>query len=164
MVETKQIKGEVGKIVKPNVILEIIMDAWNVIVSFSFVIQFRRVHVVYYEFLKYIESAILNYMQENIVGAWTDQVTHFGNNTTNIVEYAHVTLNNWLGNNKRDLCKGWDSMNQMIKNQHNEIQTSFGCNINVLQHRFKYKNLYSQLVDNICGVGLSFIYHKIVRA
>lgn len=41
-------------------------------------------------------------MKEKIVCAWTDQVRHIGNTTTNRVEFAHAKLKNWLGNSKGD--------------------------------------------------------------
>lgn len=62
-------------------------------------------------------------MKEKIFCVWTNQVSYFGNTKTNIVEFTHATLKNSLENSKGDLCKGWESMNQMIKNQNNEIQT-----------------------------------------
>lgn len=55
-------------------------------------------------------------------------------------------------------------MNQMIQNQHNEIQTSFGHNITLFEHRFKDNNLYSQLVSNISRTRLNFIFHEAKQA
>lgn len=99
---------------------------------------------IYLDFLKYLKSMILD--KEKIVCALTDQVKQFANTITNIVEYSHVTLNNWLRNNKGDFCRGSDYVNQMIKNQHNEIHTYFCQSIIVLEHWFKDNILYSQLV------------------
>lgn len=65
-------------------------------------------------------------MNEKIVCVWTDNVRHLGNTTTNSVESTHATLKNWLGNSKWDLCRDWDSVNHMIQNQHDEIETTFG--------------------------------------
>lgn len=53
-------------------------------------------------------------MKEKIVCARIDHVRHLGNTITNRVEYVHATLNNWLVNSKCDLCRDWDSINQMI--------------------------------------------------
>lgn len=63
-----------------------------------------------------------------------NQVRHFGNTTTNRVESAHATLKDWLGNNKGEFRKGWDSGNQIIQNRHNKIQISFGRRLTVLEH------------------------------
>lgn len=66
------------------------------------------------DFSKYVESKILDQVKENVVSALTDQVRHFWNTITNKVESAQTTLNNWLGNSKCDLCRDWDSVNQII--------------------------------------------------
>ncbi|XP_050919722.1 uncharacterized protein LOC127137294 [Lathyrus oleraceus] len=118
----------------------------------------------YHDLLKYVESIILDQVNEKIVCAWTDKVIHLGNTTTNRVESAHATLKNLLGNSKGDLCRDWDFVNQMIQNQHNHIQTSFGRSITVLEHIFKDNNLYSQLVDNISRAGFNYIFHEAKRA
>ncbi|CAK8566771.1 unnamed protein product [Lathyrus sativus] len=83
------------------------MDAWNRILNSStkelyvdFVIQFWKVCEKYSALLKYVESTILDQVKENIVYAWTDNVRHLGNTTTNRVESAHASLKNWLGNSK----------------------------------------------------------------
>ncbi|XP_058747057.1 uncharacterized protein LOC131620051 [Vicia villosa] len=65
----------------------------------------------------------------------------------------------WTG----DFCRDWDSVNLMIKNQHNEIQTIFGRSITVLEHRFKDNILYSQLIDNVSRTGLNYIFHEAKR-
>lgn len=103
-------------------------------------------------------------MKEKFICGWTNKVRHLGNTTTNRVESTHATLKNWLRNSKRDLCRDWDSVNQMIQNQQNEIQTSLGRSITVLEYRFKDNNLYSQLIDNISRAGLNYIFHDAKRA
>lgn len=75
--------------------------------------------------------------------AWTDQVRHFRNTITYRVESSDATLNSWLRDGNGDFYKGWESVNQMIKNQHNKIHTSFGFGVTILKHKFKDKNKYS---------------------
>ncbi|XP_058764019.1 uncharacterized protein LOC131637452 [Vicia villosa] len=54
-------------------------------------------------------TALMNAVaNEKFVCAWTDNVRHLGNTTTNRVESAHASLQNWLGNSKGDLCRDWD--------------------------------------------------------
>lgn len=53
-------------------------------------------------------------MKEKIVCAWTDNVRHLENTTTNRVESAHATLKKWSENSKGDLCRDWDSMNHIV--------------------------------------------------
>ena len=147
------------------------MDAWNVIINASTkelyadaVLQFRNVCVKYPDLLKYVESTILDQVKEKVVCAWTDQVMHLGNTTTNRVESAHACLKNWLGNSKGDLITGWESVNQMLLNQHNKIHTTFGRSITVLEHRFKDNTLYSQLVGNVSRAALNYIFYEAKRA
>lgn len=71
----------------------------------DYVIHFRKVCVKYMDFLKYVESTILDQVMENIVCAWTKQVMYFENTITNRVKSAHSTLKIWLGNIKGDLCR-----------------------------------------------------------
>ncbi|XP_050893360.1 uncharacterized protein LOC127099673 [Lathyrus oleraceus] len=171
VVWTKQIESEDGKMVKVGVVVEKLSDAWNRIINSSTkepyvdsLIHFRKVCEKYPDLLKYVESTILDQVKENIVCAWTDNVRHLGNTITNRVKFVHATLKFWLGNSKGDLCRDWDSVNHMIQNQHNEIQTSFGRSITVLEHRFKDNILYSRLVGNISRAGLNYIFHEAKRA
>lgn len=62
--------------VKTSVVLEKIMDAWNGIINSSTkelyaesVIHFKRVCARYPDFLKYVESTILDQVKEKIVCA-----------------------------------------------------------------------------------------------
>ncbi|XP_058732746.1 uncharacterized protein LOC131604315 [Vicia villosa] len=134
-VGTKQVEVEGGKLVK-------------------------KVYEKYPALLKYIESTILYHLKEKIVCAWIDNVQHLENTTTDKVESAHASLKNWLGNSKGDLCCDWDSVNLMIKNQHNEIQTKFGRSITVLKNQFKDNILYSQLISNMSRSELKYIFHE----
>lgn len=153
--------------VKAGVVVEKIIDAQNRIINYSTkelyagsVIHFRKVCEKYPDLLKYVQSTILDRVKEKIVYAWTDNVRHLGNTTSNRVESAHATLKIWLGNSKGDLCRDQDSMNHMIQNQHNEIQTIFDQSITILEHRFKDNTLYSQLVGNISQASLNYIFHE----
>ncbi|XP_058776233.1 uncharacterized protein LOC131650548 [Vicia villosa] len=130
--------------VKPGVIVYQIMDAWARIASSltkelyaDAELQFRKICEKYLDLLKYIESTILDKVKEKFFCAWTD---------------------------KGDLCKALDTINHMISNQHNEIQTSFGRSITVLEHRFKKNILYSQLIENVSRAGLNYIFHEANRS
>ncbi|XP_058783994.1 uncharacterized protein LOC131658747 [Vicia villosa] len=144
-VGVKQVETEGGKPVKPEVVVDQIMDAWACIASSS------------------TKELYADAVKEKFVCAWINNVRHLGNTTTNRVESAHVTLKNWLGNSKGDLCRDWDTVNLMIKNQHNEIQTSFGQRIIMLEHRFKDNILYSQLIGNMSQARLNYIFHEAKR-
>lgn len=95
------------------------LHSWNSIINSSteelyanFVLYFRSVCAIYPDLLKYVEDIILDQVKEKIVCAWTNQVQHFDNTTTNIVESAHTRLNNWLGYSKG---KFWDVADQMLQ-------------------------------------------------
>ncbi|XP_058742100.1 uncharacterized protein LOC131614545 [Vicia villosa] len=68
-----------------------------------------------------------------------------------------------LANSKDDLCRDWDTVNLMIKNQHNEIQTTFGRSTTVLEHRFQDNILSSQFIGNVSRAGLNYIFHEAKR-
>ncbi|XP_050915419.1 uncharacterized protein LOC127130456 [Lathyrus oleraceus] len=113
-----------------------------------------------YHITNNVKSRVKPAMKEKIVCTWTDQIRHLRNTTTNRFEYAHAKLKNQLENSKHDLCRDCDSVNQMIQNQHNEIQILFGRSITIFEQRFKDNNLYSQLVGNISRASLNYIFHE----
>ncbi|XP_058777097.1 aspartic proteinase CDR1-like [Vicia villosa] len=78
---TKQVETEGGKPVKPEVIVDQIMDAWARIASsprkelyVDVVFQFWKICEKYLDLLKYVESTILDKVKEKFVCAWTDKV------------------------------------------------------------------------------------------
>ncbi|XP_058746437.1 uncharacterized protein LOC131619347 [Vicia villosa] len=155
-VGTKQVETNGGKSVKPGVIVEQIMYAWTRVVNSSTkelyadsVFQFQKVCEKY-----------LDKVKENFVCAWTNNVRHLGNTTANRVESTHASLKNWLANSMGDFCRDWDTVNLMIKNKRNEIQTTFGRSIAVLEHQFRDNILYSQLIGNVSRAGLNYIFHE----
>lgn len=84
--------------IKVDVILESIMDVWNIIINSSmkelyvkFVIHFRKACVKYPEFLKYIKSIILELVKENIVCAWTQEFL-IRSETLEIQQLINLTL------------------------------------------------------------------------
>ncbi|XP_058725791.1 uncharacterized protein LOC131597095 [Vicia villosa] len=170
MVGTKQVETEYGKSMKAGVVVEQIMDAWSRITNSStkelyadYIIQFQKVCERYPDLLKYVENTILDKVKGKFVCAWNDNGRHLGNTTSNRVVSAHASLKNWLANSKGDLCRDWESINLMIKNQHNERQTTFGRSITVLEHRFKDNILYSQLIGNVSWAGLNYIFYEAKR-
>ena len=113
-VGTKEKKGEDGQVVKFGVVVEKIMSAWTDILNFATeelytenVVHFRNLCVEYPDFLKYVESTILDQVKEKVVCAWTNRVRYLGNTTTNRVESAHALLKKWLGDSKGDFCRDW---------------------------------------------------------
>ncbi|XP_050888875.1 uncharacterized protein LOC127094048 [Lathyrus oleraceus] len=120
-------------------------------------------------------------VKEKIVCAWTDQVRHIGNTTTNRVEFAHAKLKNWLGNSLNYIfheAKRADNVgSNRVKCGYTILKTygllcvrfiakktSFDRSITVLEHKFKDNNVYAQLVGNISPAGLNYIFHEAKRA
>ncbi|XP_073225484.1 uncharacterized protein [Cicer arietinum] len=61
---------------------------------------------------------------------------HLGNTTSNRVESAHWRLKNMLQTSLGDLCKSWDAVNMMLKNQICIIQSSFQKTIKDVEHGY----------------------------
>nr|XP_027191085.1 uncharacterized protein LOC101490420 isoform X2 [Cicer arietinum] len=59
---------------------------------------------------------------------------HFGNTTTNRIESAHWRLKYMLQINNGDLCKSWDAVNMMLKNQMCIIKSSFQKTISIVDN------------------------------
>src|SRR3954467_14475889 len=160
---TKDRPDENGKVIKAGVVVERIMAAWREILD-AHSVHFRSLCGSIKTFCHYVESTILNKVREKVVCAWTNRVRHLGCTTTNRVESAHAVFKRWLGDSKGDLCRGWDTVNQMLQNQHNKIQTSFGRSKTVMEHRYKGQILFSQLIYNISRTGLNFLFHEAKRS
>ncbi|XP_045810541.1 uncharacterized protein LOC123904983 [Trifolium pratense] len=113
------------------------------------VLEFRKAFDQYPDFLKYVETTVLDPVKEKIVSLWIDRVMHIGNTTTNRVASKHGSLKEYLPDRKSDLVKAWEAMNEMVSNQLNKIKTSFGQSTTTVEHYFKDHFLYTKLVYNI---------------
>ncbi|XP_057445785.1 uncharacterized protein LOC130737925 [Lotus japonicus] len=90
------------------------------------------------KFTKYISETWLTH-KEKFVKAWTNNVMHFGNTTSNRAESAHAAFKKMLRNSKGNLCDSWDAVDRLTTVRHNEIVASFERSINIVEHRFKSK-------------------------
>ncbi|AES59204.1 OTU-like cysteine protease [Medicago truncatula] len=99
----------------------------------------------------------LDEVKDKIVRAWTDHVLHLGCRTTNRVESAHALLKKYLDNSVGDLGTCWEKIHHMLLLQLTAIQTSFGQNVCVLEHRFKDVTLYSGLGGHVSRNALDNI-------
>ncbi|XP_073226861.1 protein FAR-RED IMPAIRED RESPONSE 1-like [Cicer arietinum] len=128
---------------------EEVMDLWKKIVYSSSVEEYDH-HLQHFElvcadiilFVDYVKDSWLTPYKERFVNVWTNRVMHLGNTTSNRVESAHWRLKNMLQTSLGDLCKSWDAVNMMLKNQICIIQYSFqktskdvehGCNSSFFQ-------------------------------
>jgi alpha-glucosidase len=128
------------------------------------VVEFRRVFAKFPRFLQYVDETVLDPVKEKIVSAWTNQVMHMGNTTTNRVESQHGSLKETVKDCKGDLVYCWDAIHQMLGNQFTKIKTSFGQSTTAVEHHFKDHFLYSRLIYNVSREGLKFIRGEEVRS
>jgi len=70
------------------------------------IVHFTKVCRIFPKFMNHVESTILKPLKKKIVKGWTNHVMHFGNTTTNKVEYAHGRLKQYFKDGKRDLVRG----------------------------------------------------------
>ncbi|KAL5153091.1 Protein FAR1-RELATED SEQUENCE 5 [Glycine soja] len=94
--------------------------------------------------------------------AWTNNVMHLGNTTTNRVESAHWDFKRVLQNSVGDLCSVWDAMNNMITLQHVEIKASFETSTHLVGHVYK-KTLYKRLLGMVSRDTLNQIASEVDR-
>ncbi|XP_058726144.1 uncharacterized protein LOC131597443 [Vicia villosa] len=86
-----------------------------------------------YHITKNVRIRVKPAVKEKIVCAWTDQVRHFGNTTTNRVESTHARLKNSYGNSKgpgpfeKWMC--FPEMGYLIENAYDRVYLKLGCHI-----------------------------------
>ncbi|XP_027189060.2 uncharacterized protein [Cicer arietinum] len=131
---------------------EEVMDLWKKIVYSTSVEEYDH-HLQQFEilcadiilFVDYVKDSWLTPYKERFVNVWTNRVMHLGNTTSNRVESAHWRLKNMLQTSFGDLCKSWDAVNMMLKNQICIIQSSFQKTIKDVEHGYNsqfFQNLH----------------------
>jgi len=91
---------------------------------------------------------------------WVDKNLHMGNTATNRAESAHARLKKYLSSGMSDLSTNWQFVRDMLELQHTAIDASFQTSIIMLEHRFKGKVLWSNLIRNISREAL---HHLVVE-
>jgi len=76
---------------------------------------------------------------------------------------VHWTLKRLLQTSMRDLCKCWDTINNMIILQYNEIKSSFEKSIHIVGHTFNVK-LYKRLHGVVSSYALNHIADELGRS
>jgi len=112
----------------------------------------------YPKFLHYVQTTNLDTVKDKIVRAWIVLVLPLGCRTTNRVEGAHARVKEYLSTSKGDLGTCWEKIDEMFVIQFGEIQSSFGRRFTVLEHRYKYVNLYSGLGGNMSRQVMNYIF------
>ncbi|KAL2323773.1 hypothetical protein Fmac_028152 [Flemingia macrophylla] len=159
----KFVRAKCKSIVQPKEKQDLVLDAWDNVMNspnegeyMQHLTLFEKVCLDFPVFGDYVKNTWLIPHKEKFVTAWTNQVMHLGNTTTNRVEATHCRLKKLLQDEKEDMCSYWDAMNKMITLQHAEIKVSFEKSINVVEHRHN-TSFYIKLVGFVSRSALGHI-------
>ncbi|KAG5564780.1 hypothetical protein RHGRI_000851 [Rhododendron griersonianum] len=97
--------------------------------------------------LEYLEKNWLEPYKERFVGAWTDNIMHFGNLTINRAESAHAKLKHQLKHSQCNFDGIWEKIHRLILLQETEVRGSFEKSLTCMQHDFRIP-----LFDSLRGV------------
>jgi histone-lysine N-methyltransferase SETD2 len=123
-------------------------------------VEFRKVCEP--RFLNYVEKTILDTDRTKVVRAWTDDIMHFGNTTTNRAESSHGHLKKFLPDGNGDFMKLWEAIEKMLICQFSTVKTAFGHSLNVEEHRFgEQRFLYALLIFKYLGRRWTFFSMKL---
>jgi alpha-glucosidase len=128
-------------------------------------VEFRKVCQKFPRFFNYVEKIVLDTDGTKVVRAWTDDIMHFGNTTTNIAESSHEFLKKFLPDGNCDFMKVWEAIEKMLTCQFSTIRTAFGHSLNVEEHRFgEQKFLYALLFFKISRKAMDILFHEAKRS
>ncbi|KAH7860669.1 hypothetical protein Vadar_016544 [Vaccinium darrowii] len=94
--------------------------------------------------IEYIENTWLGPYRDKFVAAWTDNVMHLGNLTSNRAEFAHKLLKGHLASSHGNFENAWAKMHDLIGLQITGIKASFEKSLTCWQHIFRIP-IFSQL-------------------
>ncbi|KAG5559890.1 hypothetical protein RHGRI_003249 [Rhododendron griersonianum] len=97
----------------------------------------KREFVLYPDAIKYVETSWLGPYRQKFVSAWTNNVMHFGNLTSNRVESEHAKLKSHISNCQANFSAAWAKMHDLVKLQITDIKGSFEKSLNCWQHQFR---------------------------
>ncbi|KAI3868254.1 hypothetical protein MKX03_000165 [Papaver bracteatum] len=83
--------------------------------------------------IKYIHETVLE-NKEYFAYAWTNEIRHYGNQTSNRVEGAHNVFKKYLENSRGGIIECWKHMHNMFRSQLVDIKAYFQKNINFIKH------------------------------
>ncbi|KAL8457224.1 hypothetical protein ACS0TY_035171 [Phlomoides rotata] len=114
--------------------------------------------------VNYVMNQWIDPYKERFVTAWTNQVMHFGNTTTNRVESHHSALKRMLGNSLGNFETNWVKTDTLFEACHTAIKHSFEKSVNIAQHKFSF-TVYNSLrgVVSTCALEKLFDEMKEVR-
>ena len=113
--------------------------------------------------MDYLVSTWLRDYKQCFISAWTDNIMHLGQTTTQRVEGAHATLKRHAGHCQANFETLFSVIDGMIQIQHTHIKASFEKSLNVIQHGFK-DTIYGRLRGYVSQTALMLIASELDRA
>ncbi|KAL8494003.1 hypothetical protein ACS0TY_024978 [Phlomoides rotata] len=104
----------------------------------------------------------INPYKEKFVCFFTNQVMHYENMTTNMVESHHAALKMMLGNSLGSFEHNWTKTHTLYGANHNVIKHSFEKSVNVAQHKFK-PIIYKEIRGIVSVVALEILFDDVKR-
>ncbi|KAI3848570.1 hypothetical protein MKW92_021703, partial [Papaver armeniacum] len=95
--------------------------------------------------------------KEQFVYAWTNNILHFGNTTTNRAESEHAALKNFLRCSTGDFLKCWQDMDNQWVTRVINIRASLEKSKTVAVHEYSQSPVTKRLVYNISHAALELI-------
>ncbi|KAH7848462.1 hypothetical protein Vadar_003019 [Vaccinium darrowii] len=86
--------------------------------------------------IEYVENTWLGPYRDRFVAAWTDNVMHLDNLTSNRTESAHKLLKGHLAYSEGDFENAWEKMHDLVGLQITGIKASFEKSLTCWQHIF----------------------------
>ncbi|KAI3843036.1 hypothetical protein MKX03_018291, partial [Papaver bracteatum] len=83
--------------------------------------------------IKYIRETVLE-NKEYFAYAWTNEIRHYGNRTSNCVEGSHNVFKQYLENSRGGFIECWKHMHNMFRSQLVDIKADFQKSINFIKH------------------------------
>ncbi|KAI3881991.1 hypothetical protein MKW92_024281, partial [Papaver armeniacum] len=114
----------------------------------------------YPKWISYVKTQWLA-RKDKFVCAWTNQIKHFGNRTTNRVEGEHAILKKFLKCSTRIFLKCWQDMNNAWLTRGIKIRASFEKSKNIGLHEHCRSPYIKHLVYHVSRTALDFISMEI---
>lgn len=120
---------------------EVFMNSWDHLVNAKteeeYVNRWEEFKFRYRDYkqdIMYIEDQWLAKYKERFISAWTNNVLHFGNVTTNRVEAAHAVLKSYLNSTVGTLLTNFNAMHNLLEGQFLKMRDSFTRSSVAIQH------------------------------
>ncbi|XP_058189257.1 uncharacterized protein LOC131306846 [Rhododendron vialii] len=97
----------------------------------------KQEFVLYPAAIKYVETNWLELYRQKFVSCWMNNVIHFGNLTSNMVESEHSKLKSYIANCQANFSAAWVKMHDLVKLQITDIKATFEKSLNCWQHQFR---------------------------